>query len=72
MFNKCNFNGRTLWAWLRIAIFIGGLIASGAILAYRVNMNGKAISVIEMKQDADHDILIEIRTIVNEINKKTD
>jgi len=71
IFNN-KFNGRTLWAWIRIGIFISGLIASGAILAYKVNHNEEAITEIEIKQDADHDILIRIETIVEEINKKID
>lgn len=69
MFGNHKWNGKIIWAWLCIVVFLGSLVASGAVLKYKVNNNEKVIAEIRVKQDKDHDILIEIKTIVKGIEK---
>lgn len=66
---KYKLNGRTILAWVTMAVILSSIGGTAAVLKYRVNNNEKAIAEIVVKQDDDHDILIDIRAIVRNIEK---
>jgi len=69
MLKNHKWNGRTILAWITIAVILLSFSGGAAVLKYRVNNNEKAIAEIIVKQDEDHDILIDIRAIVRNIEK---